>query len=39
MDSPGHGICRLSVVPVRAKGEDVSELISPATFWRALQSN
>jgi hypothetical protein len=32
MVSPDYGICRLSVVPVRAKGEDASELISQLLF-------
>jgi len=32
MESLSYGICRLSVVPVRAKGEDASELISQLLF-------
>ena len=32
MELSGYGICRLSVVPVRAEGADVSELISQLLF-------
>ena len=42
MKSPDYGICRLSVVPIRALGEDAAELISQLLFgehYRVLESS